>query len=319
MYDFLTSLLRYNSAILDELRRMRVTDPSPEDRSRGWGRLPPMPPDPITDPVPYDYRGAFAGAPEFRASVAYPPPWVTDPGPDDFSRSIPGLPRFPRWPTWWPSRPDLFPRPVDPSPIDSTRLNAVLELDIVEFASRLLRSDPGQLTLEDIGKVRVSDLAPYIPVWPTGPNVDPMPDDLTWSARDSFSRFPGRDWPSHRPHWVDPAPSDPSHFRELLKLNVIEALQLLSGSESGAVKIDDLRKIRIRELIKKLVGPHTDPAPDPYFGSMLRLHPDAIARMDPDELNVTRHRIEMEVTRLRSFGEMVNARLSENAKKGKKK
>jgi len=117
----------------------------------------------------------------------------------------------------------------------------------------------------------------------------------------------------------DPAPFDRARLESLCKLDLLDAVGMLRDLDVAKLDIDTMRAIKVRDIFEDLGGPRTDPVPDPYHGSMLRLHPDAIARMGTEELHAAKHRINAEMTRLKSLEDMVGQQLKSMDGKGRKK
>lgn len=249
----------------------------------------------VVDPAP------VPGGPIIDPSPWPGGPWV-DPVPWDM--------RPPIWDWWHSHRPIPIPRPGDPAPFDSARFRVALGLNLREVAGRILGMTPEKLKLADVKALHLGDIVGIEP----GTVVDPAPDDVGRWVRIDPRLIMRRPWP-----WPgDPAPFDMSRLKAIENIGLIEAVAKLKNIGAARVKVDDLAKLSVRDLIEKFAElPErwdVDPIPIDYtrYASLLRRTSDAtdfsvreISAMDRSELQVIEHRINAEITRLEALRELV--------------
>ncbi len=128
--------------------------------------------------------------------------------------------------------------------------------------------------------------------------VDPPPDDLVHSRVGGlesriaalFHRNPG--W------FVDPPPED------FLNVRVLDLIRRWRGGFTDPAP-EDLANVRLRDLIQRIPGGgFTDPSPED------------VARLSRPEIESQLHKLNAEMTRLRSLERMLNERLTSLTKGG---
>ncbi len=258
---------------------------------------------PVVDPAPHDWqRGAMAMAAMPAARVAERAYWpyspVVDPAPWDWWRRYQPVPEW-RWP-----------RPGDPAPFDSARFRVALGLDLRQVAGRILGLAPDKLTIKDVARLHIGDVIGIEP----GPVVDPAPDDVGRWVRIDPRLIRPIPWPG------DPAPFDAGRFQAVENVKLLDAVARITGVAADKVKVSELAKISVRDLILQVVRipDGGDPPPIDYvrYAEVARaravsgdLSVREISAMDKPELQATLHRINAEITRFESLRELVEKRM----------
>lgn len=234
--------------------------------------------------------------------VVDPPPFwggrFVDPAPNEWRR----------WPERWPERwPIPIPQPGDPAPFDRARFRVALGLDLREVSARILSKTPKEVTLDLVDKLYVGDVIGVEP----GPVVDPAPDDVGRWVRIDPRYIP-------LPYPGDPPPFDLSRLRAVPNVKLVEAVAKIRGTSAGKVKVQDLARVTVRDLIQDLIdGGQVDPPPIDFgrFAALTRAGRSAtefsvreISAMNAAELEATSHRLNGEITRLEALRELVEKR-----------
>jgi hypothetical protein len=141
---------------------------------------------------------------------------------------------------------------------------------------------------------------PYADPAPWPPYADPPP--WWWAQRAQAYR------------WGIPQPGDPPAFdmarwRELGALDLVDAVARMGGVESAQVKLEDLRNVRLSDLLDRLKW-RFDPPPEDWrrSGRLAWLTAAQIEAMNPKELSALSKDIGAEITRLQSLQAMVGER-----------
>jgi hypothetical protein len=162
------------------------------------------------------------------------------------------------------------------------------------------------------------------------PEVDPVPFDAYRYARSQYAaasqrampgpiadpppwRFhvdpaPWWRWPIPQPG--DPAPLDVTRWRDLTTLDLVDAVARMSGTDASKLRVEDLRSVRVSDLLKK-IRDKGDPPPDDWrrAGRLAAITAAEIELMTRDNLGAVDQDIKAEITRLRSLEALVQERL----------
>jgi hypothetical protein len=176
---------------------------------------------------------------------------------------------------------------VDPAPIDAYRYSRAQYPATAAYRSAATAYNP------------MVDPAPW-PYWP--PYADPVP---WWQRRQRQTN-----WNIPIPDPGDPAPIDLVRWRELNTVDLVEAAARLTGVASANLKIDDMRRIRIADLLEK-IRTNEDPPPDEWWrrGRLATVTAAQIEGITREEAAALAQDIKAEMTNLKSLEKMINERM----------
>lgn len=183
---------------------------------------------------------------------------------------------------------------VDPSPVDAYRYAQSQQA----AAARLAAIANGVGPIAD-----QVPLAAYLDAsrWPWPPYADPVP----WSRR---LPWPGLKWPPF-PQPGDPAPLDITRWRDLVDLDLVDAVARINSVDAKKLTVDSFRAVRLSDLLEKLRY-RTDPPPDDWYRSsrLATMTPGQIEHMTKDDLGALAQDIKAERSRLDSLHSLVQER-----------
>jgi hypothetical protein len=184
---------------------------------------------------------------------------------------------------------------VDPNPMDAYRY----ALSQQALAARMAGIAHGVGPIAD-----PSPLGPYTDPAPWPPYADP-----NWWRRPPWQ---GWRWPFPQPG--DPAPIDLSRSRDLVDLDLVDAVARMNSVDAKKLTVESFRTVRLSDLLEKLRH-RTDPPPDDWYrGSRLAaMTAGQIERMTKEDLNALAQDIKAERSRLDSLHSLVQERSKSHA------